>query len=390
MFRIDTMFTRLAAAALLLILQSLSMSSEVHAQDRSIECRPIGVMSFPNRIHVQCATAPEPGIVYFAMGTNDARLVSRTLALMSAAQVGGMSLNIVTDFRDRSGVNIGCLAHDCRLIKAIGIASPPPPLPAPPISDMVTPQSGEFVTSDSDRIRWEVKRNAVAPDRAVVEICLGPGITWEKRLKLTPALSTFPEMAVLDNRRCAERPILTGQLRNDQLLTFNKQGFTLGLVEWKQVQQLSLGGYGLTGGSRLTFTWLQDSGALPTAPTPSLSGERTGGFRTNDGDLIHYRIIPNVEASNTVVFQLCQALGLNWIKRMNLPDGIGNSWDIVIQDQVRCAQNSLWAWQVTNGQELTFSKGKMFGVLTRVHTLPLTGIGQLPGGSRVVFDWIKD
>ncbi len=117
---------------------------------------------------------------------------------------------------------------------------------------------------------------------------------------------------------------------------------------------------------------------------------RTGSFVTPDKDDIHYVIEPHAVASDIVEFQLCLGPGLTWEKKLNLPDGIGNSWDLIVRDNKRCDTNSLWAGQVLNGQKLTFSKAKEFGRVRAIHTLALSDLGTLPGGTRVTFTWMKD
>jgi hypothetical protein len=116
---------------------------------------------------------------------------------------------------------------------------------------------------------------------------------------------------------------------------------------------------------------------------------RFGSFTTvTDGNTITYMIEPGVVNTGTVEFKLCLGPGLTAQKQMNLPDGLGSSWNITVQDNIRCAHESLWANQVYNGQTLTFLKANPF--LSRVHTLPLSGLGPIPPGSRVTFTWIND
>lgn len=117
---------------------------------------------------------------------------------------------------------------------------------------------------------------------------------------------------------------------------------------------------------------------------------RTGSFVTAHRDEIRYVIEPNVAASTGVEFRLCLGRGITWEKRMNLPDGQGSSWNLVVKDQKVCDTNSLWANQVTNGQSLTFFKARTFGVVRQVHAIPMSTLGPLPGGSRVTFTWLRD
>jgi len=123
---------------------------------------------------------------------------------------------------------------------------------------------------------------------------------------------------------------------------------------------------------------------------PPGEARRTGSFVTSDRDEIQYVIEPHAVSSDIVEFQLCLGPGLTWEKRMNLPDGGGNSWDLIVRDNNRCDTNSLWAGQVLNGQVLTFSKAKFLGNVWPIHQMALSDLGVLPGGTRVTFTWMKE
>jgi hypothetical protein len=125
-------------------------------------------------------------------------------------------------------------------------------------------------------------------------------------------------------------------------------------------------------------------------PTGAPNQPRFGSFTTRDNDRIDYVITPNAVSADIVQFQLCLGDGLTWEKWMNLPDGLGNSWNVKVKDDTRCAAESLWANQVANGQSLTFHKAKEFGRMRAVHTLPLSSLGALPGGAHITFTWVKD
>lgn len=362
------------------------------AQAQFIQCRPVEVMTFQQRVEVRCAQAPEPGIIFFAIGTSDPRFAARVFGLMSAAQLTSTSLNILSDMSDRSGVRIGCLTQNCRLIQAIGIVNPTPLLASAnegfaEAAD-ASVQTGSILTSDGDDIRYEIVSGAVSSDRVSFELCLAHGLTWEKRLSLPDGEGNSGTLVVRDQTRCAAGNLRTDQVDNGQSLTFVKAKELGRLVEVHKLALSSLGS--LPGGSRVRFTWVKDAGGPPAAPPVAVSsGARTGGFDTADGDRIWYEITPSAVTSDVVMFELCLGPGLTWEKVLLLPDGEGASWALKVKDQTTCAEEALWAHQVNNGQSLIFGKLKAPGVVP-VHQLPLSSIGSLPGGSRVKFTWVKD
>jgi hypothetical protein len=124
---------------------------------------------------------------------------------------------------------------------------------------------------------------------------------------------------------------------------------------------------------------------------PAGQVNRTGSYVTWDNDKIDYVIEPNVVTSDVVEFRLCLGEGLTWEKRLNLPDGLGNSWNLIVKDNERCDTEGLWANQVSNGQVLSFSKEKgiILGMKV-VYAISLRDLGDLRGGSRVTFTWVKD
>lgn len=117
---------------------------------------------------------------------------------------------------------------------------------------------------------------------------------------------------------------------------------------------------------------------------------RSGSFLTSDNDEIRYEVTPGSVGPEIVEFQLCLNQGLTWEKKMNMPDGEGSSWDLMVKDQRRCDTNGLWAHQV-RGQVFTFSKYKgIFGGMRHVHSFPISGLGTITPGSRVTFTWMRD
>jgi hypothetical protein len=135
--------------------------------------------------------------------------------------------------------------------------------------------------------------------------------------------------------------------------------------------------------------WLES----PPAPASTRwSDAEAGELRTQDSaDLIRYNIERGVLGSDPpgVVFRLhIGETSSGWHKNINMPDGLGNSWDIGTQGRGAEAENSLWADQVQNGQVLTFSKAKFLGVMTPV--MQLGDLGGLRPNDRVTFSWITD
>ena len=86
-------------------------------------CAPSNVAVFTNRIHVRCATATDAGIRYFAVATSDSRHAARVLSLLLTAKASGQRVGVDYGLNDVSGVNIGCLASDCRLIRWVYIVT---------------------------------------------------------------------------------------------------------------------------------------------------------------------------------------------------------------------------------------------------------------------------
>jgi hypothetical protein len=102
-------------------------SGPAAAATSDISCVPTEVLVFayrngnPLRLHVRCASAVA-GISFFALPTADAPVAARILSILTTAQVAGKTLGIRYDPADTSGEkSIGCLASDCRLIRAVWI-----------------------------------------------------------------------------------------------------------------------------------------------------------------------------------------------------------------------------------------------------------------------------
>lgn len=120
------------------------------------------------------------------------------------------------------------------------------------------------------------------------------------------------------------------------------------------------------------------------------SDRDTGTIYTEDGaDLINWTISRGAVDPQAVEFWLeLDPASTGWRKTINMPDGLGSSWDIVADGRGTSAYNALWADQVHNGQTLTFRKAKFLGVMWDV-----LGLGDLAGiraGDRVTFRWMKD
>lgn len=92
--------------------------SVARAADEFVACDPVAVAVYSKRIHVRCSASAAGGIFYFAHSTQNAAEVHRLLTILTAAQVAGRTLSILTDLADTSGTSIGCGAADCRPLKA--------------------------------------------------------------------------------------------------------------------------------------------------------------------------------------------------------------------------------------------------------------------------------
>lgn len=120
---------------------------------------------------------------------------------------------------------------------------------------------------------------------------------------------------------------------------------------------------------------------------------------SNDDDNIEYRIECNAGPTNGVLFRFkfgedYNDYHMSWKKVMLLSDGEDppTVWSLEIEDEIRQADNSLWAGQVNNNQDLVFRKKKgpwPFIHMKTVATIPLRDL-KLPPGSRLVITWETD
>jgi hypothetical protein len=156
-------------------------------------------------------------------------------------------------------------------------------------------------------------------------------------------------------------------------------------------------------GVYLTFPWIaiplgQFWLIIPTTRPPDpgpvggyrWSDRNTGTIYTEDGaDVINWTIGRGAVDPQVVEFRLELDPGsTGWRKAINMPDGLGSSWDIVADGRGASASNGLWADQVHNGQVLTFRKAKFLGIMWDVLTMgDLDGLG---AGDQVTFRWMKD
>jgi hypothetical protein len=117
----------------------------------------------------------------------------------------------------------------------------------------------------------------------------------------------------------------------------------------------------------------------------------SGQFGTSDPqDLLSYRIYPNAVSPSIVTFRLQAVRRCIWAKTLVMPDGLGSRWDLNI-DPTRgrfSTENSLWAQQVQNGQNLELWKAGFLGFKYKV--LDIGDLNAIPPGSKVVFTWLRD
>jgi hypothetical protein len=151
-------------------------------------------------------------------------------------------------------------------------------------------------------------------------------------------------------------------------------------------------------GVYLTIPWTAIPGGqywliIPTAYPPRgdadwLAGLDDGHLRTEDeDDDIHFVVQHDVvERQGAVAFILVNNTGSD--KRINMPDGLGASWNIVAEDGGGSAENGLSEADCKNGQALTFSNHIAFGFWDDV--LPLGGLERLKMNDVVTFYWDKD
>lgn len=129
---------------LAVIMLLLCGSERAHAADQFALCRPVEVMAHLNRVHVLCELPVAPNIVFLAASAEpDSRFATRVVALGAVAQATQKTLLILFDPADSTtGPAFGCLAQDCRPLKAFAITERSPPTPtSPPTSPPVCSSS---------------------------------------------------------------------------------------------------------------------------------------------------------------------------------------------------------------------------------------------------------
>lgn len=112
----------IALAVALLLVAPQPNEAAARAAETWVSCVPVGVVNYRTRVHVRCASAIG-GVSYFAAPTQDPAFAARVLSVLTTAQVAGRTLSILYDPADLSGTSIGCLAADCRLIRAVGFGA---------------------------------------------------------------------------------------------------------------------------------------------------------------------------------------------------------------------------------------------------------------------------
>jgi len=115
-----------------LTLAFLCFSTTTFAQEKHALCKPVETMSFSTRVHVKCEVPVDGVFLFFAASTEDARFASRMLNLSMVGQVAEKTLSIIFNPADQSGVAFGCLAHDCRIARAIALTESAPPIRVEP------------------------------------------------------------------------------------------------------------------------------------------------------------------------------------------------------------------------------------------------------------------
>ncbi|MCI5224179.1 MAG: hypothetical protein D3924_16290 [Candidatus Electrothrix sp. AR4] len=100
----------------------LVKNTEANAAHTWVACTPASVATlYSSRIHIQCAQSFD-GIRYFAYGTKqDPAGAARYMSMATSALISGVSIKLLYDPEDQSGTNIGCKAHDCRLLLGLEI-----------------------------------------------------------------------------------------------------------------------------------------------------------------------------------------------------------------------------------------------------------------------------
>jgi hypothetical protein len=131
--------------------------------------------------------------------------------------------------------------------------------------------------------------------------------------------------------------------------------------------------------------WLIMPGSRRCDGAIQWDGRSSGEIRTEDGDIINFRIASGLGDPDAVEFVLNSA-GPKWRKEMILDDGMGGRWTVFTDGRKLEDRNGLYLNQLPMGK-LIFRKAKMWGIVWDVLELP---IAIVPGDSRVTFYWVQD
>lgn len=112
-----------------------------------------------------------------------------------------------------------------------------------------------------------------------------------------------------------------------------------------------------------------------------------GTFATQAGDRVDYHVDRGVGKPDEVAFRIVNVSPRGWDKGFTLRDGGGSEWP-VRAGHAGVNENSLWAGQTQNGQQLTFAKPGFLAVWRDVFSVG--GLAPLKGGDRATFTWITD
>jgi hypothetical protein len=127
---------------------------------------------------------------------------------------------------------------------------PAAPAPSHPWSHR---NAGRFRTPDGDEIRYEVDRQAVPPDLVEFELSLGPGVSGRKVLSIADAAGGSRDVVVPGPGGSAKDGLRSDRVASGSL-TFRKTKRGGATTDVHALRDLD----GLTPGSRVTFTWVQD------------------------------------------------------------------------------------------------------------------------------------
>lgn len=121
------------------------------------------------------------------------------------------------------------------------------------------------------------------------------------------------------------------------------------------------------------------------------SHENKGTIKTFDNDIIDFKIDRGVVNINTIKIILELGPKVTWWKALNVPNGQGNSSDLICENNTRKSTISILAKNIQNIKTLTFKKAKEFGRKeTNIQGFKLHDLDGLTPGSRVTFKWVQD